>query len=188
MKKLLVFATAVLTIIRLDAQPPQGGMGGGMGGGRPDGPPRGEMGQRPTTSIEETLTLEVFPEIPDLSLKQRERVGSIITKEMKDVSKQMKKRHELMVEKKEPLTEKELTKNKEKSEKIDKKIAEIKEKSNKKIKKELSEEQYKVFIEKRDDFKFKRQRRGGSRMGDGERRERPARPSFDGGNGPEEGF
>lgn len=188
MKKLLVFAIAALAMVGLEAQPPQGGMGGGMGGGRPDGPPRGEMRQRPSTSIEETLTLEVFPEIPDLTLKQREKVGTIITKEMKDVSKQMRKKRELMFDKKEPLTEKELSKNKEKSEKIDKKIAEIKEKSNKKIQKELTDEQYKVFIEKRNDFKFKQQRRGGPRMGGGERGERPSRPSFGEGNDPENAF
>lgn len=182
MKKIMIFAITTLSIIVLNAQPPQGG----MGGGRPDGPPRGgQMGQRPSSNIEEKLILEVFPEIPNLTLEQREKVGSIITKEMKDVSKQLDKKRQLMPKRDEVISEQDMEKQRQKIEKVDKKIADVKEKSNKKIKKELTDEQYQIFLEKREEFKFK-QHRERPRMGNDER----PRPSFDNdeGNGPDMEF
>ncbi|MDR3269567.1 MAG: hypothetical protein LBT83_10955 [Tannerella sp.] len=46
---------------------------------------------------------------------------------------------------------------KNEQEKIDQKVKQQRDKSNKKIKKILSEEQYKVFMEKRDEFQFRKE-------------------------------
>ena len=166
MKKILVFAFVLITTINLAAQPPQG-FGGG---GRPSGSPRGEMGQRPTSSdAESVIILEFFPDIPDLTLEQREKIGSVLTKERKEITKQMENKRKIEGERKEDQTAKEREKNKKKIDKIDKKIEQTKEESNKKIKKELSEKQYLVFAEKRDDFKFKHQRGGRPNFNNGER-------------------
>lgn len=152
MKTTLALVLILLSVITLKAQPHQG-----RGGGRPDGTPPEGMRQRPQINGDDKMILEYFPEIPNLSLTQREKVGSILTKERKDIAKQLDKKRNLEIGYKE-LTEKDREKNKEKIEKIEVKINQIKEKSNQKIKKELSEKQYSVFKEKREDFKFKHHR------------------------------
>lgn len=182
MKKALMFSIATFSFICLCAQPPMGG------GGRPDSPPRGDMMQRPSDSSDEKITLEVFPEIPNLSLEQREKVGSILTKEMKDVSKQLKKKRELMPGRDSELSEKDLQKNKEKADKIDQKIASIKDKSNNKVKKELSDDQYQVFIEKREEFKFKHHRENFRMRMKTNNIEMPQQSPMDRNGGPEDMF
>lgn len=156
MKKFLIITFITLTAIGLHAQPG----GGGGRGGRPGGPPRGERtGQRPPSFSEEKVILEHFPEIPDLTLEQREKVGTILTKEMKEIGKQMDKKRDIerSIHYGKEISEKDKEKSCEKSDKIDKELSEITEKSNKKIEKILSGEQYIAFLEKRNDFKFKRQ-------------------------------
>ena len=152
MKKFLIASILILAGLNLSAQPPQGGRGGGEG--RPNRPP---MGQKPGQS-EDKMWLSNFPDIPDLTLKQREKLGSTLTKEMKDVSKQMQKKHELDIEINNnlDLSKKDVDKNQKKIVKIDKKIEKIKEKSDKKVRSILSTEQYLVFVEKKGEFKFRR--------------------------------
>lgn len=156
MKKVLFITCSVLLTVGIYAQPP-GGMGGRGSGGQRGGPPRGEMPNRPASS-EDKLILEHFPEIPDLTLEQREKVGSILSKEREDIEKQFKKKRTIEKEITPDISDKDLKKKQQKLEKIDKKVQDIREKSNKKIKRELSEEQYRVFIEKREEFKFRRHR------------------------------
>lgn len=152
MKKFLVTTFLILLAVNFHAQPPQGG----RGGGRPDGPPSGGMRQS-FSEAETKPILEEFPSIPNLTLEQREKVGSILTKEQQDVAKQMDKKREIELNRIEDPTDKNIEKD---IQKIDAKIVAIKEKSNKKIKKDLSDEQYAVFLEKREMFKFKHQKGG----------------------------
>jgi len=181
MKKLLSITLflAFLGITNILAQPPGGGGRGERGGGPQGGP---SMGMRDRGSSEdEKIILEHFPEIPDLTLEQREKVGTILTGERKDIGKEMQNKHKIEMElrQNEEMSEKEINKNKEKIEKADKKINEIKEKSDKKIKKVLSDEQYIVFKEKREEFKFKSQRQRPNRqMRDGDDSRSGERPSF----------
>lgn len=150
MKKFFVTTFLILFAVSFYAQPPQGG----RRGGRPEGAPPG--GMRQSFSEGETKPiLEEFPTIPNLTLEQREKVGSILTKEQQDITKQIKKKREFEQDRIEYSTERNIEKD---LQKIDGKITEIKDKSNKKIKKVLSDEQYSVFLDKRDMFKFRPQR------------------------------
>lgn len=166
MKKFLVITLVLFTGIGLYAQPPRGE--GGGGGRRPGGPPPGDMRQQ-RPGGEDKIILEFFPEIPDLTLQQREKVGTILTSERKDIRKQTEKKMELG--RLDTMSEQDREKNKKKLDKIDKKISEITEKSNKKIGKVLNDNQYHVFLEKREDFKFRGNReRPHFQKEDGERR------------------
>jgi len=121
------------------------------------------MGHHPSFSDDkDKIILEHFPDIPGLTLQQREKIGSLLTKEREDIENQMNKKRDLEIDlkKKENPTDKEIKKNREKADKIDKKILDIREKTNKKAEKVLSKDQYLVFIDKRQDFKFKQQRSG----------------------------
>ena len=174
MKRGLITFLIVITTICAYAQPPQG-QGGGPGGGGGMPPRDRNMEPRSTT---ENLVLEHFPEIPDLSLKQREQVGTILTKERKDVMKQMEKLHQNDDKDPQTLTAKDLEKIDKGRAKADKKIKDIESKSNKKVEKVLTDEQYAVYLLKRTEFKFKG---GGKRPPMKEKRgnsENSNRPSF----------
>jgi hypothetical protein len=126
-----------------------------MGGGNRQGPPPG-MGQRGETRGEEKLRLDSFPEIPAITLEQRAKIGLVLAKEQKDIVKQVQKKHELMEKDRQSPDSNEKDKMQKAIAKIDNKIQNRIEKSNKKIKKILSDEQYRVFLEKRNDFRFRR--------------------------------
>lgn len=153
MKHILLCVLLGLFTIGISAQSPQG-MGGG---GRPGGPPPQHGGQH-SIRTEDKIVLEVFPEIPDLTLKQRERVGTILTKEMKDIHAQMDKKRVIEMTQNPYQSEKEIEKQRKKLDKIEKKINDIKDKSDKKIRKELTPQQYIIFSQKRSEFKFKREK------------------------------
>jgi hypothetical protein len=160
MKKFSISIIVLFSAAQLLAQMPQGGGyggrgGGGFGGGRRGGPPQGRGNFNPD-KIDETLTLETFPDIPDLTLEQRRKTGEVMTDEQKAIRKLDRQKHELHHRQMQAVDwdEKKIEKNREKIEKTDEKIAKRIEESNKKVKKILSEEQYEVFIEKRNDFKF----------------------------------
>jgi phenylalanyl-tRNA synthetase alpha subunit len=106
------------------------------------------------------FVIEHFPPIPDLSLKQRADVGAVLTKEQGKIDRQMQKKRQL-VEKENKSSanksEKAREKFQKKTNKIDQKINQLRDNSNKKIKKILSEEQYRVFMEKRDEFRFRKE-------------------------------
>ena len=152
MKKFIIVLAMVFTGLGLSAQPPQGGRGGGPGGGRPP------MSQDDDFS-ERKIWLENFPEIPELTLQQREKVGSILTDEQKEINKQFDKKRSLQEGNKEhaDLSEKEKEKIHKEMLKIDEKISTTKIKSDNKVKKILSDNQYKVYLEKRNEFRFKRE-------------------------------
>jgi len=192
MKKLFtVFALSMITVLSLQAQPPMGG--GGMGGGRGGfgggggrmggGPPGG--GQFNPRDIEETVLIDSFPAIPDLTSKQKEAVEKVMIDEQKAIRKLNAQKRELFRPKqsqnrsemdvsqmfggmnREPFDpEKEaaamdpqkLEKIRQKEAKIDAKIQKKIDKSNKKLSKKLSDGQYQVFLAKRGDFKYSVQR------------------------------
>ncbi len=154
MKKILIITAGILITIGMYAQPPGGGSFGGRGPGGP--PPGGEMPNY-FSPPEDKIILEHFPEIPNLALKQREKVGDILFSEHKDIEKQIEKKHKIERSIHPNLSSKDMEKKRENIRKIDNKIQNIRDKSNNKVKKELSEDQYLVFLEKRKEFKFRRQ-------------------------------
>jgi Spy/CpxP family protein refolding chaperone len=128
-----------------------------MGGNRPAGPP--PQGQRDGLRGDAgVLKLDSFPPIPEITLEQRIDIGNILTKEQEDIFKLHRTARESM----EPdrpspdASEADREKAQKKREEMDAKINQRIEKSNRKVQKILSPEQYRVFIEKRNDFRFKR--------------------------------
>ncbi len=181
MKKVLIITIGVLMVVGIYAQPPGGG-GMGPGGGGPGGPPPGGGMPNRSSSSENNLVLERFPEIPDLTLKQREKMGNILTKEHKDIEKQIEKKHDVEKGFAPNLSENDFKKQKQKIDEIDGKIRDIRSKSNNKIKKELSEDQYIAFLEKREEFRFRRppQQQGmRPRQNDDDNDDRPPLPPQD---------
>lgn len=150
MKKILLILFVSLSIYSIQAQP-QGGRPS-MGGV----PPQDMNGdRRPSDRSNEKPSIERFPEIPDLTLDQRMKVGSVLSKEMQNICDQVDKKRQIEKSIQEETSGEKREKLQEKLGKSDKKIQSIRDKSNKKIKRTLTEEQYFVFIEKRADFKFR---------------------------------
>lgn len=175
MKRLFFVLALVATITGVYAQPP--------GGRRPNGGPRGERppmgGMRDQDNGQNKMWIEKFPDIPDLTLEQRRKLGEVLSDEQKSVEKQLENKRSYQAElDANDLSEKEIQKLTKKIGKANESIAKQKEKSDKKIKKILSDSQYKVFSEKRDEFKFNKLRRPHQRP-DNERR--PQRPDDDNG-------
>ncbi|MDR0757901.1 MAG: hypothetical protein LBF85_08655 [Tannerella sp.] len=178
MSKWYLILCLALTSICLQAQPPQG-RGARMGGGNRQGPPPG-MGQRGETGkAEEQFRLDSFPEIPGITLAQRADIGIVLTGEQKDIFKYVREKHKLMDKDRQSpgRSEKEKEKTQKNIAAIDGKIRKRIGKSDRKIRKILSDEQYRVFLEKRKDFLFVRvnppgfrppeNRRPGERQGGG---------------------
>ena len=171
MNKWYLILCLIFSNIYLQAQPPQGYRGMGRGnrpGMSPDMKNRGEI-----RNGEEELMLDSFPTIPNITLEQRVDIGIIMTNEQKDISKQIEKKRK-WVEKFDTASN---TSDKEKAQKnidkIDKKIGKRIEKSNKKIRKILSDEQYAIFLEKRNQFKFNRRFHPANHRPEGGLGERP---------------
>jgi hypothetical protein len=160
MNKLFLILFLIFTSLCLQAQPPQGG-NRGMGRGNRQGSPSG-MRQRGELRGEarggEQLRLDSFPEIPDITIEQRADVGIILVKEQQEIFKQVQKKRELMEKDKQSpdRSEKEKAKMQKNLADVDGKIQKQIEKSNEKIRKILSDKQYQVFLEKRNDFRFNR--------------------------------
>lgn len=100
MKKSILAITFILICSGLAAQPPMGGGGGGRpqggpGGGRP--PMMNKQGQN-----QDSFMIMGIPEIPDLTLEQREKLGKEITNERKDISKLMQEKQELKIDSENP--------------------------------------------------------------------------------------
>ena len=155
MKHLIIILLAAFSVAGAYAQMLQGGGGfGGRGGGQRGVPPPGDRDFN-RQKAEETLILEFFPEIPNITSEQRMEVGNIMGDEQKRIRELEFQKRELMEKKRaENSDEKKIEKNRKKIAKIDGKIKKQLEKSNKKIKKKLSDEQHQVFLEKRSEFRF----------------------------------
>jgi hypothetical protein len=158
MRKIFILLTAAALGANVYAQ---GGFGGGRfggpgGGGQRGGSPPEGRGNFNPDKIKETPALDSFPEIPNLTLEQRMDIGNILTDEHKAVRKLESQKHELFRKERETAEPDQtaMEKNRKKIAKIDGKIQKRIDKSNKKVAKKLSAEQYRVFLEKRQDFRF----------------------------------
>lgn len=162
MKKVILSITLALACITLAAQPPMGGRGGrpqgGPGGGRP---PMHQDGNR-----EQSPMITGLSEIPDLTLKQREKLSKEMTNERKDISKLTQKKEELRIDSENPgLSEKDRQKLIEKIAKVDEDIQKKEVKYDKKYRSILSAEQYQAFSEKKKDIQFMKHRQPGKSDG-----------------------
>lgn len=104
--------------------------------------------------------IENLPEIPGLTLEQKLDLGNILSKQYQDVGKQMEKKMAILQVSGNPeqLSVKQSETQQKKLEKIDKKIEKITQKYDKKVRKLLTEEQYRVYLEKKQDARFRSQR------------------------------
>jgi len=156
MKRIFFTLSALLIICGcIYAQPPQGGRGGNRGG-RPGGPP--PRGQHDNRTNKGEVWLENMPQIPNITLEQREKLSSILKKEHDEIKTELAKKRKIQMtfEKDKKLSQKQIDKNLKEMDKIDDKIHKIKDKSNKKVKNILKEDgQYEAFISKRDEIKFR---------------------------------
>ncbi|MFV0417738.1 MAG: hypothetical protein ACK5KT_03250 [Dysgonomonas sp.] len=175
MKKILL-AAFILICTSMAAQPPMGGRGGR--------PPGGERGERPhmqrPDGQEQEFMIMGLPEIPGLSLEQQEKLSKEITNERKDISKLMQKKNEIKIDSENlGISEKDRQKLAEKTAKVDEDIKKKEAKYDKKYRSILSEEQYKIFAEKKKEIQFTKQQPFGNRPERGEGLERPEREPGD---------
>lgn len=170
MKKILVILAALAVFVSMDAQPP---MGGGPGGR----PPMGGQGRQERVQSNDSGEIGVlkFPEIPGLTTNQREKLVKAVTDERKSVMTLMDKKKELHMEAGRPdqLTEKEIAKLENQTQKIDIKIEKVKAKADKKYRSILEPDQYQVFLDKKAEIEFKGGHKQGNRPQRGERPQRP---------------
>ena len=168
MKKSILAVTFILICSGLAAQPP-------MGGGRP--PMMNKQGQN-----QDSFMIMGMPEIPDLTLEQREKLGKEITSERKDISKLMQEKQELKIDSENPgMAEKDRQKLFGKMTKIDEKIKKKEEKYDKKYRSILSEEQYNIFSANKKNIEF----RGQGMPNRGNTQQPPVQRPDDGGGRPD---
>lgn len=167
MKKILLTTLFVLIYSSMMAQMP---MGGGRGS-RPQGGPPGNRLSMSKEKQDQDFVLMGMPEIPNLTLEQREKLSKAISDERKDISKLMNKKQELRQEVNNPgMAEKKRTKLQEKIGKVDNDIKKKETKYDKKYRSILSQEQYEVFVENKKSIEFRGQ---GNRPQRGSRPQRP---------------
>lgn len=175
MKRMYFLAVIFLSVcLGSMAQPPSGGgRPGGMGGpgGRP--PMRSEQGGGNSGQF---WVMKV-PDIPGMTQDQRRKLVDALSKEEEDVSKLMDSKKELDLKELRyaGLSQKDKEKQMKKIAKIDSKIDKTREKYDKKYRKILTEEQYRIFIEKKKDVEFKGQGRSKNRFPDSPNGDSPER-------------
>ncbi|MDH6354446.1 Spy/CpxP family protein refolding chaperone [Dysgonomonas sp. PH5-45] len=154
MKNIVTVVTLGAIGLSLSAQqPPMGGDFGrrGAGNGRPPM-------ERMQSDVDENFAITHMPDIPDLTLSQREKLGKALSEEHKKIMELMGQKRDLIplpAHGEEP-DQKETEKLRKKIDKIDSKIEKTKEKADKKYKKILSAEQYSVFLEQKEKIEFRR--------------------------------
>ena len=103
----------------------------------------------------EIIVITNFPVIPYLSSSQRDVIETALVKEQEITRPQRKKEQQLNEKlKTTSIDEKEKNEIQKNIKKIDSDIKSRAKKSNKKIKKNLMSEQYRVFIQKRGEFQY----------------------------------
>lgn len=150
MKNIISGTVILFMSLHLSAQPPAGGKGR---------PPHRGNGDRPMltqTDRQQDDMIMGLPDIPDLTLSQREKLSKEISKERKDISKLMKQRQQIHIDAQNPgMAEKERVKLHEKIIGIDEKIEKKKQKYNKKYRSILTDEQYRIFEVNKSKIEFR---------------------------------
>ena len=158
MKTFFIWMIASLCVcMNLSAQGRGGGGGrGGAGGGGgnlrggPGGPP-------PTATVSrdyEQVQIADFPEISGLDVDKKLKLFSIIKNERKNILKLTDQKQELQILNERSTKPKDIEKNNKNIAKLDEKINKENLNTDKKIKSTLTNDQYKAFVEKKDQIKF----------------------------------
>ena len=158
MKKLsVIFAILLVSCYSLAQQPSRDG--------QRMPPPNKNGGPRMEKNNSGMIFNSLSKDIPNLTLEQKEKVSSLLTKENDKLDKEFSKKKELEKGSSQ-LSEKDVKKRKDKLTKIDGNIDKIKKDTNKKVKKVLDEEQYQIFETKREQLHFDKPRGARSRHDD----------------------
>jgi len=135
-----------------------GGGRGGYGGGGYRGNRGGNSGMRSQTqSLSKDysqLSITDFPEITGLTLKQNLDLSTIVTDEQRNLLKLSDQKQELQVKIDHDSSQKSAKKNAKDMAKLDDKIQKVSQKADTKIRAILTNDQYKEFMEKKDQIKF----------------------------------
>ncbi|MCL2651794.1 MAG: hypothetical protein FWD60_12345 [Candidatus Azobacteroides sp.] len=140
----------------------RGGFGGGGRGGYGGGGYRGNRGGNPgmrsqSQSLSKDysqLCITDFPEITGLTLKQNLDLSTIITDEHRNLLKLSDQKQDLQVKIDHANSQKDIDKNTKKMANLNEKIRQVSIKADKKIQTILTNDQYKEFLEKKDQIKF----------------------------------
>ena len=139
----------------------RGGFGGGRGGYGGGGyrGNRGNMGgmRNQSQSLSKDysqICITDFPEITGLTLKQNLDLSNIVTAEQRDILKLSDQKEDLQVKIDHAENQKNVDKNTKKMAKLDDKLQQVSQKADKKIQTILTNDQYKEFLEKKDQIKF----------------------------------
>ena len=133
-----------------------GGGRGGYGGGRGNRGNHDEMRNQSQSLSKDysQICITDFPEITGLTLKQNLDLSDIVTAEQRDILKLSDQKEELQVKIDHAENQKDIDKDKKKMAKLDSKIQQVSTKADKKIQAILTNDQYKEFLEKKDQIKF----------------------------------
>jgi len=161
MKTFFIWLMVGLTVsMNLTAQ--RGGGGGGRGGaggggGAPMGGniPGGMRGQQAPSRDYEQVQITDFPEIMGLTVNQKLNLFKIVKDEYKNILKLTDQKQELQRTSANAKNQKEIDKNTKALEKLDGNAKKVSETADKKIRKIISNDQYREFTEKRELVKFK---------------------------------
>ena len=139
----------------------RGGYGGGRGG-YGGGGYRGNRGdnsgmrsQSQSLSKDYSqLSITDFPEITGMTLKQNLDLSTVVTDEQRNILKLTDQKQELQVKIDHAKNQKDVDNNTKKIASLDEKIRQVSIKADKKIQTILTNDQYKEFLEKKDQIKF----------------------------------
>jgi len=138
----------------------RGGFGGGRGGygGGYRGNREGNSGMRSQSQSlsrdYSQLSITDFPEITGMTLKQNLDLSTVVTDEQRNILKLTDQKQELQVKIDHANSQKDIDKNTKKMANLDEKIRQVSIKADKKIQTILTNDQYKEFLEKKDQIKF----------------------------------
>jgi len=132
----------------------RGGYGGGGYRGNRGNP--GEMRNQSQSLSKDYSQIRItnFPKIAGLTLKQDLGLTTAVTDEQKNMLRLSDQKQELQVKIEHAKNQKDIDKNTKKAAKLDDEIQNISQKTDKKIQSILTNDQYKEFMEKKDQIKF----------------------------------
>ena len=161
MKTFYIWMIAVLSVCVSVSAQGFGGRGGGFGGrGGYGGGNRGNregMRNNQSQSLSKDysqICITDFPEITGMTLKQNLDLSTVVTDEQRNILKLTDQKQELQVKIDHANNQKDVDKNTKKMAQLDEKIQQVSQKADTKIRAILTNDQYKEFIEKKDQIKF----------------------------------
>ena len=155
MKTFFVWMIAGLCVCTSLSAQRGGGRGGAGGGGGNRDFGGGGMGQSQTISRDyDQVQIADFPEIEGLNVNQKLKLFSLVKDEHKNILRLTDEKQALQRSVDRATKQKDIDKGTKDMAKLDTKIQKVSQDSDKKIKSTLDNNQYREFVEKKDQIKF----------------------------------